>query len=142
MGRLTTCEFFISLCIFIVFHAKERSRVTLLLNILFCGLVFVPKSPVSACAMAFPFYVLLNNMSSHVYRNVRLGFYQDQTIGTSVINRDISQSRHWHNPEFINPTSTKSEDRGDPEAGDIMMLRTSLAQGTRGEIKQKMEVED
>jgi hypothetical protein len=114
------------------------SRVTLLVNILFCGLAFIPNSPVSACAVAFPFYVLLNNLSSHVYRNLRLGSYQDQTIGSSVINRVAIQFK-VPGQSIMNPISTKLEDR-DPEAGDITKSGTPLGQGTQGDIKQRIEV--
>jgi len=106
------------------------------LNLLVCGLVYVPKSPISACAIAFPFFVLLNNMSSHVYRNLRLGFYRDQSITSSVIDRALHVQGLPHEIAFVNPTSTKLGD-GDPEAGDIATTRLTLAQG---EIKQRIEV--
>ncbi len=114
-------------------------RVILILNLLVCGLVYVPDSPISACAIAFPFFVLLNTMSSHVYRNLRLGFYQDQSITSSIIDRALQvPNRSLHEVVFMNPTSTLGD--RDPEAGDITTSRVSLAQGTQGEIKQRMEV--
>ena len=137
MGRLIICEF--SPYLFRSSHQEPflSCRALLILNLLVCGLVYIPKSPISACAIAFPFFVLLNNMSSHVYRNLRLGFYQDQSITSSIIDGALQgPNRPLHEVVFMNPIS---RDR-DPEAGDITSSRMSLAQGTQGDIKQRMEV--
>ena len=138
MDRLTFCEFDVhSLFYFLVRHTQETLlsfRATLILNFLFVVLSYIPNAPISPCAIAYPFFVMLNNMSSHVYRNLRFGFYRDQSITSSVV--DQALQRH-HEIVFANVTPTKIEEKGDVEAGDTTETNGSLAQETEG---RKMEV--
>ena len=45
-----------------------------------------------------PTIVILNNMSCYVYRNIRFGFYRDNTFHTSAINRPLGTD----NVDFVN----------------------------------------
>ena len=78
---------------------------------------------------------MLNNMSSYVYRHLRLGIQEDYSITSSVINRALQepgQSPHHYRKSFVHQTSMKFEVQGDLEAGDSTMPRTILlTQGTQ-----------
>jgi len=105
---------------------------TLLLNLLFVVLCYVPDAPIPPCSVGFPFFVMLNNMSSYMYRNLRIGFYQDYSITSSVVDEAL-QRRHT---VMFDHQTTRSEEK--LEAGDSTTdVQGPLAQATE---KQKLDV--
>ncbi len=48
---------------------------------------YIPDPIITPCTVGVPLFVLISNMSSSVYRNVRFGIYRDYTIRTSVIDK-------------------------------------------------------
>jgi hypothetical protein len=67
--------------------------------------------------------VIVNNMTSHVYRNMRLGFYRDYTITTSAIEKVLQGTndgaRQHLGTVAQNPTAFKKGLKGeDLEVGD------------------------
>ena len=87
------------------------------------ALAYVPKTAITACTIGIPHFVIVSNMSSHVFRNMRLGFYQDYTLTSAEMNRAVqghSQSRH--EMVFSNPITSAMrgpEDGEDLEAGGL-----------------------
>jgi hypothetical protein len=65
--------------------------------------------------------VIVNNMTSHVYRNMRLGFYRDYTITTSAIEKVLQGTNDGarQHPGTVaqNPMAFK-KGGGDLEVGD------------------------
>ena len=47
----------------------------------------MPDPIVTPCTVGMPLFVLISNMSSYVYRNIRFEKYRDHTIHTSFIER-------------------------------------------------------
>jgi hypothetical protein len=114
MNKLIFCEFTFAFSLFsLTQEMLLPSRATLLLNFLFFVLCYIPEAPIHPFSVGFPFFVMLNNMTSHVYRNLRFGFYQDHSITSSAVS-EVSQ--HRHELVFDHRTSTRSE--GKLEAGD------------------------
>ena len=102
-----------------VLHTQEMllsCRATVILSIFYTVLFFMPQTPIPPFTIGIPFFVMFNNMTSYVYRNMRFGFYQDYSIASSVIARALQgsgQSADSHQIVFEQPTSTKLEDGGD-----------------------------
>ena len=48
---------------------------------------YIPDPVVTPCTIGMPLFVLISNMSSYIYRNVRFGNYRDHTIHTSFIEK-------------------------------------------------------
>ena len=59
------------------------SRVTIIFNIFYLMLYFIPRSFVIPCTFDLPTFVLINTMSCHVYRNVRLSMYREHALASS-----------------------------------------------------------
>jgi hypothetical protein len=126
MGRLTICKFIYRLITFLVLHTQETLlsfRAVLGLNLFFTVLCYMPHQPLFPCTIGIPFFVMLNTLSSYVYRNVRLGFYQDYTISRCPVMNDgpvqrPDQSGHHHGIVFDNAISRKFEDSAVMEARD------------------------
>ena len=57
----------------------------MIFNIFHLILFLIPQSFITRCTLALPGFVLVNNMSCHLYRNVRLGLYRDFTIHTEAL---------------------------------------------------------
>ena len=95
-------------------------RVVLIFKLVYLVLPYSLPQVRTQCTIAL---VLISNMSSHVYRNMRLGFYKDYTISTSAINRAIKVPTLKTELVFQNsatPSTKILEDgRLDLEAGDI-----------------------
>ena len=71
--------YFLWVYVLSLFHLivwTQGTRLTLVLNFLFLLVCYIPRAPIAPCAIAFPFLIMLNNMSSYVYRNLRFGFYR------------------------------------------------------------------
>jgi len=51
------------------------------------AMVYMPDPIVPPCTVALPLFVLISNMSSYVYRNIRFGRHRDHTIRTSFIEK-------------------------------------------------------
>jgi len=51
----------------------------------------MPDPIVPPCIVALPLFVLINKMSSYVYRNIRFGLYRDYTIRTSFIDKAVQE---------------------------------------------------
>ena len=105
-------------------------RATLVLNSLFFVLCYVPNAPIAPCTISFPFFVMLNNMTSHVYRNLRFGYYRTEStmITSTMIENALNQpgkSHRRHELEFEKPKS-EEEMEGDLEAGDLTSSKGSL----------------
>jgi len=89
-GRLIFCEYFPK---FILFRNADISASAAL--ILHFGyaisyiLYYVEGISVTPCSVGLPSLVLMNNMSSHIYRDMRFGFY---TTRSSVVNRALEGS--------------------------------------------------
>ena len=126
MGRVITCEFICAVSLFL-HHSHSRNllscRATVILSIVFTVFFFMPQIPILPSTIGIPSFVVLSNMTSYVYRNVRFGFYQDYTITTSMIDRALQGSGQSAHPQHAivleQPTSMKLEDRGDLEAESL-----------------------
>ena len=57
-------------------------RATIIFNIFFVAMYLIPQLFVTPCTFTLPTFVLINTMSCHLYRNVRLGLYKDHTVNT------------------------------------------------------------
>jgi len=102
---------------------QSPSRVALFLNIFFVVLSYMTEPDITPCTIGIPHFVISSNMFSYVYRNMRLGFYQDYSTPTSAINKALQnpgqpQQQH-HAIAFRNPTTSANQAGGDPEAGDL-----------------------
>ena len=105
------------------------------MNLLYSVLYFMPQARIAPSTIGLPFFVLLNTMSSHVYRNVRFGFYRQYSITSSYIDRalqELGQPAHpQHEMALAEPTSTKIKESGNLEAqdvnktGEVTALKTS-----------------
>ena len=94
------------------------SSVTLILNIFFVVLYYIPKAAITPCTIGIPVFVMLNTMSSYVYRNTRFGYYRDYSITSSVINDAVVHQRR--DIVFKISTSVKQLDsERDLESGGV-----------------------
>jgi len=96
---------------------QENVRVTLIMSLFFIVWAHLPKRPLTPCAISYLGFVMLNVMSSYVYRNIRLGFYRDYSITSSVIDRALPRPRAQsqsarHDIVFEHPLSTKQLEEG------------------------------
>ena len=103
----------------------KKLRLILILNLFFIVLFYIPNSLITPYTIGYPVFVMLNTMSSYVYRNMRLGSYKDYTITFSVINkafRKRNQVSHWqhHDLVFEHQSTKRIEGASDLEAGDLM----------------------
>jgi len=86
MDKPTICKFKCSPSRIRPLHPYDLSfRAVLILNLLFTVLCYMPQPPIFPCALGVPFIVMLNIMSSHIYRNVRFGYYRDYSITSSAV---------------------------------------------------------
>ena len=69
------------------FFLKLFSSATLILNLFFFAMYYIPDPIVTPCTVGMPLFVLISNMSSYIYRNIRFGNDRDYTIRTSFIER-------------------------------------------------------
>ena len=99
---------FISFC-----NVDISTSATLIFHLAYAVLYFVPTTFITPCAVGPPTLVLLNNMSSHIYRNLRFGFYKDYTTRSSVINRALEGS------------GQDSQNQGDLDGGSDRDLESS-----------------
>jgi hypothetical protein len=99
---------------------KNSCRIVLIFKLIFLVLPYSLPQVRTQCTIAV---VLISNMSSYVYRNMRLGFYQDYTISTFAINKAINvpSTKSAQHPElmFQHPSPSAKFQGGDLEAGDI-----------------------
>src|SRR5260221_1849665 len=65
------------------------SRTTLLFNVVVILSYYLEYPWLSNCTFGFPLFVLMNTLAGHIYRNIRLKVYMDQTITSSIINRNF-----------------------------------------------------
>src|SRR6266568_5034636 len=65
------------------------SSATVILNLFFFAMYYIPDPIVTPCTVGMPLFVLISNMSSSIYRNIRFGNYQDHTIRTSFIEKAL-----------------------------------------------------
>ena len=95
-------------------------RVTLILNLFFIGWFYEPQAAITPCTIGILAFVALNTMSSYVYRNMRLGYYKDYSITSSVIDRALQRPDQTSQPQreivFENVISTKPLGTRDLEA--------------------------
>lgn len=82
------------------------TRITLAINLLFAALAFANVT--SPCTFGIPTIVMLNNMSCYLFRSIRLGFYRDNTIHTSAINRAMGTEDCDHGQQNLGRTATQS----------------------------------
>jgi hypothetical protein len=76
----------------------------------------MPETVITPCTIGIPHFVIVSNMSSYVYRNIRLGFYRDYTITSSAINRVIQgPGLQLHDMVFGNPTTSGMRENGGDE---------------------------
>ena len=117
-------------------------RVTLILNLFFIVLFCMPTPLITPCTIGYPVFVMLNTMSSYVYRNMRLGSYQDYSITSSVINNALrrpNQASQHRGIVFEHQATKRIE--GDPEAGDIINTELKVGQHIgEGGIESRVDV--
>jgi len=67
--------------------------VTIIISLCFVLFYYyrVPDSFIASCTLGLPTFVLINTMTCHVYRNVRIGVYQDEVVRTTAIRRHLEQ---------------------------------------------------
>lgn len=95
------------------------------MNLFTIVLYYLPNAPITSCTIGLPAFVVLSNMASHVYRNLRFGCYRDTSMTSSAINKAFQRSRQSrqrpHDIVFTPPSHLtnpdKSEDTGDLESG-------------------------
>ena len=117
-------------------------RVTLILNLFFIVLFYMPDPLITPCTIGYPVFVLLNTMSSYVYRNMRLGSYQDYTITSSVINKALGRPNQVsHDLVFEHQSTKRIEIEGDLEAGDFINTELKVGQHV-GEGLSESRVEE
>ncbi len=94
-------------------------------------LYFVRGTSVPPCTVGLPSIVFMNNMSSHIYRDMRFGFYRDDTTGSSVINRELEGSEEdSQNQGDHSNSETHEGTRGSGDAADIETARRERSQST------------
>ena len=96
------------------------SRLTLILNLFFIVLFYKPQGAISPCTLGIPAFVMLNTMSSYVYRNMRLGYYRDYSITSSAIDRALQAPDQTSQPdrEIVFKRGTAKSLDSDLEAGN------------------------
>ena len=104
----------------LIIVTHEPSRITLILNLFFIVLFYKPQATITPCTIGIVVFVMLNTMSSYVYRNMRFGYYRDYSVTSSIINdalqRPGQSSRSHREIVFKNSTATKSLDTGVSQA--------------------------
>jgi len=83
------------------------SRSTLLFNVVVIISYSVEYPWLSNCTFGFPLFVLMNTLAGHIYRNIRFKVYMDQTINSSVINKNLTRAPTTTTTTTL-PTSTLS----------------------------------
>lgn len=113
------------------------NRAVLLFTLCFTVLSCMPQPPIFPCTIGIPTFVLLNTLSSFVYRNVRFGYFRDYSITSSVITDAAVQrsdhSAHHHELVFENSTPAKLEERG-LDAGDSNNGEVTSSRNSKGEV--------
>ena len=125
MGKLTICKFVIY-CMSsppCLSYSFPSSRVALVLNIFFVVLSYMTEPAITPCTIGIPHFVILSNMSSYVYRNMRLGFYRDYSVTTSAINRALQGpgkcDQQHHGMVFSNPLASPKHSEVGRAEGEV-----------------------
>jgi len=84
---------------------------------------------------------MLNNMTSHVYRNLRFGYYRTEStmITSTMIENALHQPDQSHRCQELVFGNPKSEEgmEGDLESGDLTSSKGSLGLAPSQGIKEE-----
>jgi hypothetical protein len=101
-------------------------RVHLLVLLAFAVAYYDRKLPQDLITLlGVPAFVLLNNLSCYIYRNVRLGIYRDYSIRTSAISEAL------RNP-VPHTNQQSSASRSEPTETSFVQSTRSVHQGDAG----------
>lgn len=101
---------------------KVPIRITLLLQLVVLVLSYVSDPFAFAFTFSVPAIVLINNLSCHIYRNVRLGLYEDNSGLTFSVKRTVGRrtmpNEQKGGIEFkVTSTDQSSDDAESKDAG-------------------------
>ena len=98
-------------------------RVIFVFNLIFVSLSHIQPVPlVLPCTFGLAVVALTNNMVFHIYRNIRFGFYRDNTITTTMLHRAVDPSLASRRPDgvisIINPATVDLSSTGESSTTD------------------------